>query len=104
MCTDGQRKKYTLNNGKVLYSYLTPKQLNERYIRLDDLRVLLEGFEGDPYEPIFRKAVKALNANPFTGIIHLSFAERDALGYLLENDMLTAADIAVLKYYLKIKE
>lgn len=102
-CAERQRRKYTLNNGKVIYSYLTPEQLNERYIRLDDLRILVEDFEGEPYEPIYKKAVRALNANPFTGIIHLSFAERDALGYLLERDTLSSADVAVLNYYLKLK-
>lgn len=99
-----QRRKYTLNNGKVIYSYLTPEQFNERYIRLDDLRVLVEGFEGEPYEPIYKKVIRALNANLFTGIIRLSFAERDALGYLLENDMNTARDIAAIKYYIHYKE
>lgn len=102
-CAEKQRKKYTLHDGKVIYSYLSPEQFTERYIRLDDLRVLLEGFDEGVYKGICDKAVRALNANPFTGIIHLTSNERSDLWYLLEDDMLSDADIAVLNYYLKLK-
>lgn len=82
--TPKAKYKYTFSNGDVVYSNLSKDELMKRMNRLDTLRTLVEGHEEGPYLSIFNKTNKSLNANPFTGIIHLTFDEKDALGYKME--------------------
>lgn len=94
--------KYTFKNGDIVYSNLNKEELIKRTKRLDVLRVLTEGFEEGYGVSICNKARKAYNkVNNFTGIIRLSFSEKDWLGYLLESDMLSDEDREVIQYYIK---
>lgn len=106
-----QLHTYRFKNGDVVTSVLLSDELMARMNRLDTLRVLIEGFvfdKGDAdYNPvansIYHKALNAYNkTNLFTGIIRLTFTEKDWLGYLLESDMLDEDDKAVIKYYIKM--
>lgn len=55
-------------------------------------------------ENILDKALRALyKTDNFTGIIRLSFSEKDWLGYLLECDFLDKNDINVIMFYTGIR-
>ena len=95
--------KYTFNDGHQITSMLPVNEVNKRMKRLSHLIVLLEDFdEGSVFNDIYKKAVRAYNkTDNFTGMIRLTFTEKDNLGYLLDSKYNTPEDVAVLKYYLK---
>lgn len=106
-----QLHTYRFSNGDVITSTLPKEEFMKRMNRLDTLRVLVEGFVFDKGDEsyneiansIYHKALNAYNkTNLFTGIIRLSFTEKDWLGYLLESDMLDEEDKDVIKYYIKM--
>ena len=90
-------------SGKTYHSPIpTTDAFWKRLKRLDLLRVLTEQHECNEGRSISRKALNAYNnTNYFTGIIRLTFSEKDWLSYLLENDMLDREDIECIKFYLK---
>ena len=93
--------KYTFSNGDVVTSNLKKDEMIKRMQRLDNLRVLTEGFDEGEGATIAAKAWKAYNkTDNFTGIIRLTFAEKDFLGYLLESDMLTDEDRECINWYI----
>lgn len=83
------------------YTYLSVDEFNIRYKRLDTLRVLMEGYEEGSGLSIYKKAVKAANAEHFTGIIRLTFTEKDFLGYRLEDEWLSDYQKSVISFYAK---
>lgn len=95
--------RYTFNDGHQITSELPASEVNKRMARLSHLIMLLEGFdEGCVFNNIYKKALRAYNkTDNFTGTIHLTFNEKDNLGYLLGRQMNTPEDEAVLKYYLR---
>ena len=96
--------KYTFSNGDVVTSSLRKDELLKRMRRLDTLRVLTEQFDCKEGRSICRKALQAYNkVNNFTGIIRLTFSEKDWLGYLLDSDMLDAEDRECIKFYTGLK-
>lgn len=100
--TPKTKYKYTFSNGDVVYSDLAKGELMKRMNRLDTLRILVEGHEGGEYLKIYNKAYRALHANPFTGILHLTFDEKDALGYKMEqldSKSLSDDEIATICFY-----
>jgi len=93
--------KYTFTNGDVITSSLSKDELLRRMNRLDTLRVLTEGYDEGEGASICRKAWRAYNkTDNFTGIIRLTFNEKDFLGYMLESDMLTDEDRECLNWYI----
>lgn len=82
-------------------SRVSAEELQKRYNRLDRLRVITEPFESGPGLSIYKKALRAEDAQNFTGIIRLTPAEKDWLEYLLENDMLTDYDVEVINFYIR---
>lgn len=94
--------RYTFNNGDVVTSALTKDEMLKRMKRLDTLRVLTEGFEEGPGATISAKAWRAYNKlNGFTGIIRLTFTEKDFLSYLLEGEFLSEKDIECINWYIR---
>ena len=95
MCT------YTFTDGFKCTSKLDKPELIKRMKRLDNLRVLTEGFAEGAGRSICDKALKAYHkADNFTGIIRLSVYEKDFLGYLLEGTV-TEDDVETIQFYLK---
>lgn len=93
---------YTFTDGHITTSKLGRDEILERMRRLDWLIVLTEGYERGVGLGIHKKALRAYDkTDNFTGIIHLTLEEKDFIGYMLESDMLTDRDRAVLEYYLK---
>lgn len=95
-------KKYTFANGDVMTSELSASELMKRLRRLDVLRVMTEQHECKNGRNICKKALNAYNKmNGFTGIIRLTFLEKDWLSYMLENNCITDEEIEVIKFYTK---
>lgn len=93
---------YTFTDGHTTTSKLGRDEILERMRRLDWLIVLTEGYTTGVGLGICKKALRAYDkAEGFTGIIHLTLEEKDFIGYMLESDMLTDRDRAVLEYYLR---
>lgn len=95
--------RYTFDDGHQITSMLPANEVNKRMKRLAHFIMLLEGFdEGSVFNNIYKKALRAYNkTDNFTGMIHLTFNEKDNLGYLLDRQMNTPEDEAILKYYLR---
>lgn len=111
--------RHTFVDGHKHTSKLDIRECIKRMNRLDTLRVLTEGFEDGCGASICSKAIKAYNKEDnFTGIIRLTFLEKDFLGYVLASheDSLREAiergydkglidsmkeDVEVLKYYVR---
>ena len=72
-----------------------------RYERLDTLRVVTEGYNSSEGLSICRKASKAEDMEHFTGIIRLTFQEKDFLGYILEDEFLTDYERGVIEFYIR---
>lgn len=95
---------YRFSNGDVVTTQLSQKTVLERMRRLDLLRVLTEQHECEEGRSICRKALQAYNKlNGFTGIIRLTFLEKNWLSYMLESDFLDDEDRECIEYYCKIK-
>lgn len=92
--------RITFANGYQITSHLHVDEVVKRRNRLNTLIALTEGYSEGEGVDICKKALKAFNKKDnFTGIIRLSFLEKDFLGYRLEDDMLTDEDIECLKFY-----
>lgn len=96
--------KYTFSNGEVVTSRLPKDELIKRMKRLDTLRVLTEQHECAEGRSICRKALQAYNKlDDFTGIIRLTFLEKDWLAYMLEDDRyLDDDDREAIRFYCKM--
>ena len=98
--TCSSMKKYTFNDGTVVTSRLSKEEMLKRMRRLDTLRALTEQHDCPTGRSICRKALAAYDKlNDFTGIIRLTFQEKDWLSYMLESDFLDDEDIEVIKFY-----
>ena len=92
--------RYKFSNGEVVTTYLSADECLRRMNRLGTLMTLVEQSENDVGQSIYRKALQAYNKlENFTGIIRLSFREKDWLSYMLESDMLSDKDIDAIKFY-----
>lgn len=95
--------QYRFSDGTLVTSYLPADELSRRMNRLDTLRVLTEQHEDPHSKSICRKALAAYNKlDNFTGIIRLTFAEKDWLGYMLESDMLDSEAKECIRFYCRI--
>jgi len=95
-------KKYIFTNGDVMTSELHAEELMRRLRRLDTLRVMVEQNDCEEGRSICKKALRAYNKmENFTGIIRLTFLEKDWLAYKLEDDFLDEEDREVIEYYIK---
>ena len=95
-------KKYTFSNGDVMTSELSAEELMKRLRRLDTLRVMVEQNDCKEGRSICKKALRAYDKmNNFTGIIRLTFLEKDWLSYKLEDDFLDDEDREVIEFYSK---
>lgn len=95
-------KTYYFTNGDKYTSKLDIIEFEKRLKRLDILRVLTEGYTEGEGRNIYNKALNAYKKTKnFTGIIRLTFIEKDFLSYLLENEFNTKEDIKTIKFYLK---
>lgn len=93
--------KYTFKDGTTYTSKLNRDEFIKRLNRLDTLRVLVEQHECDEGQSIYKKSIKAYNKfDNFTGIIRLTFTEKDWLGYKLESDFIDDEDVECIKYYI----
>lgn len=92
-------KRYRFNDGHEITTSLPIEEVLKRMQRLDTLRVLTEGYEEGEGVNICKKALRAYDKESFTGIIRLTFTEKDFLGYLLEDEMLDEADREAIRFY-----
>lgn len=96
------RYTYRFRNGDKVTTNLKAKEMLKRMNRLDTLRVLTEQHECEEGRSICKKALKAYNKlDGFTGIIRLTFSEKDWLGYMLEDNFLDDEDRECIEYYTK---
>ena len=93
----------SFKDGFTCTTYLDTDICVDRMKNLDNLRVLVEGYDAGEGKRIYEKAVAAYNKRDhFTGIIRLSTTEKDFLGYILaENDCITDQDRDTLKRYIR---
>lgn len=97
-----EMKQYKFKNGDVMTSKLSAEELMKRLRRLDTLRVMTEQCECEEGQNISKKALRAYNKmNGFTGIIRLTFLEKDWLSYKLEDDFLDDEEREVIRFYTK---
>ena len=93
--------KYVLKNGATITSKLPAKEISKRLGRLNILRILIEQHESKDGKSIYQKTIKAMDkADNFTGIIRLTIAEKDLLGYMLENTMLDKEEVETINHYI----
>lgn len=98
-------KTYTFSNGDVMTSRLPKEEVTKRLERLDTLRVLTEQHECKEGKSICKKALRAYNKmDGFTGIIQLTFLEKDWLSYMLEDEFCSDEDKTVIRFYTGYKE
>lgn len=98
---------YTFNNGEEVFtSKLSIDEVLKRMDRLSNLMCLTREIEDNKHaENIYKKALRAYNkTEDFTGIIRLTFSEKDWLSYCLENSCITDKEIETVKFYCKIKD
>lgn len=95
-------KTYKFSDGHRITSKLSADEIMKRMVRLDLLRVMTEQHECEEGRSICQKALKAYNKTEnFTGIIRLTFTEKDWLGYKLEDQYLDDEDRAVIEFYIR---
>jgi hypothetical protein len=98
-------KRYILEDGTVVTTKLSAKEMVKRMDRLDALRVLTEGFTEGVGRGICEKALRAYNKlNGFTGVIRLTYTEKEFLDYMLEDDYLDDEEREVIKFYTKFED
>lgn len=91
-----------IKSGHIITSKLPLNEIEKRSRRLDLLRVMVEEHECKEGRSIYEKALRAYNkTNNFTGIIKLTFNEKEWLSYMLENEFLSDEDRDVIKFYIK---
>lgn len=92
---------YTFIDGFKCTSKLEKPELMKRMKRLDNLRVMTEGFTEGVGRDICDKALRAYNkVENFTGIIRLTGIEKDFLAYILEGRT-DEEDVETIQFYLK---
>lgn len=97
-------RRYTFTDGYTVTSELDTEELVRRMRRLDVLRILTEQYECEEGRSICAKALKAYNKQDgFTGIIRLTFLEKDWLACMLENNMLEKEDVECIRFYCRSK-
>lgn len=95
-------RRIRFNDGHEVTTKLEVNEVMTRMNRLNTLRVLTEGYTDGEGRSICDKALKAYNKkDSFTGIIRLTFLEKDFLGYLLESDMNDEEDIETIRFYIR---
>lgn len=98
-------RKYTFKDGTVVTTKLSSKEMIKRMDRLNLLRVITEGFTEGVGRGICEKALRAYNKlNGFTGIIRLTYTEKEFLDYMLEDKFLDDEDREVIKFYTKFED
>ncbi|MFG6344640.1 MAG: hypothetical protein K1W35_12940 [Lachnospiraceae bacterium] len=98
-------KKYKFTDGHEITTNLSIDEALKRMNRLDTLRVLTEQYDCEEGISITKKALRAYDKKDnFTGIIHLTFLEKDWLSYMLESDFNDDEDIKTIKFYCGITE
>lgn len=98
-------RKYTFKDGTIVTTKLSSLEISKRMDRLDTLRVLTEGFTEGVGRGICEKALRAYNKlNGFTGIIRLTYTEKEFLDYMLEDKFLDDEDREVIKFYTKFED
>lgn len=96
--------KYTFTTGESYITKLNKKEFIKRLNRLNTLRVLTEQYDCQEGIRITNKCWKAYKKRDnFTGIIHLTFNEKDWLSYMLENEFLDDDDIQTIMFYINLK-
>jgi len=96
------RYAYRMNTGELVRTNLLAKEMLKRMKRLDTLRVLTEQHECEEGKSICKKALKAYNKlDGFTGIIRLTFLEKDWLAYMLEDKFIDDEDRECIEFYVK---
>jgi len=96
---------YYFQYGRVMTTKLKVSEMQKRLARLDTLRVLTEGFAEGVGRGICEKALRAYNKlNGFTGIIRLTYTEKEFLDYMLEDKFLDNEDREVIKFYTKFED
>jgi len=95
-------KRYTCTDGTVVTTKLTYNEMVKRMNRLDSLRVITEGFTEGVGRGICEKALRAYNKlEGFTGIIRLTYTEKEFLDYMLEDKYLDDVERKVIRLYTK---
>lgn len=95
-------RRIRFNDGHEITTELEVNEVVKRMNRLDTLRVLTEGYEEGEGKSICEKALRAYNKKDnFTGIIRLTFSEKDFLGYLLDCEYNTEKDNETINFYLR---
>lgn len=96
------RYAYRMNTGELVRTNLLAKEMLKRMKRLDTLRVLTEQHECEEGKSICKKALKAYNKlDGFTGIIRLTFSEKDWLAYMLEDKFIDDEDRECIEFYVR---
>lgn len=91
----------TFASGKQITTKLSNDEMLKRMRRLYILRVITEQHETENAVSICKKAVNAYDKKDnFTGIIKLTFLEKDFLRYLLENDYINEEEKEVINFYI----
>lgn len=94
-------RKLTFADGHQITTKLSNDEILKRMRRLDTLRVLTEQHENEEGKNICKKAIKAYNKQDnFTGIIRLTFLEKDWLSYMLESDFIDGEEEETIKFYI----
>lgn len=94
-------RKLTFTDGHQITTKLSNDEILKRMRRLDTLRVLTEQHENEEGKNICKKAIKAYNKQDnFTGIIRLTFSEKDWLSYMLESDFIDREEEETIKFYI----
>jgi hypothetical protein len=98
-------KKIRFTDGHEITTKLSAEEAVKRMNRLDTLRVRIEECDCDAAQSIVKKALRAYDKEDnFTGIIRLSFWEKDWLAYCLESDFNDEEEIEAIKFYCGITE
>lgn len=93
---------YRFSTGELVKTNLLAKEMLKRMKRLDTLRVLTEQHECEEGKSICKKALKAYNKlDGFTGIIRLTFSEKDWLAYMLEDEFIDDEDRECIEFYVR---
>lgn len=96
------RYAYRFSTGELVKTNLLSKEMLKRMKRLDTLRVLTEQHECEEGKSICKKALKAYNKlDGFTGIIRLTFSEKDWLAYMLEDEFIDDEDRECIEFYVR---
>jgi len=95
--------RYTFPDGMSYTTNLKMEEFIKRLNRLDTLRVICEGYdEGTTGDSIYKKALRAWSkTDNFTGVIHLTFSEKDWLSYKREGEFNRKETNEVIDYYLR---